>query len=270
MDEKHPKLRGEILNKTVALCLTAVLVAGLTSCSATATETSPTASAESPTAAATESAAPAPSAAPANTIPVSGVTTTSKGQYLQTTFDASEEAWDLDPAIVDPSAAAVDPAELLEGYRHILKFLAEEGIDSPLNGGGQTPAEWWADHEQDIAETFREKLRQETIDENKQFVVRETGVQQYEGYSYVYDPARTRLTSRSIAPSKVWLVDTIGTIAVESHVKYEFAVLPKPGTTAELRQTSSGTMAYSARKDLVDGKWRIDGYLHEVATTPAW
>lgn len=259
------------MRKTVALGLAAVLSAGLTSCSGAGTAADPSPAIESATAGASTSASPtAPVSAPTPDIPVSGVTTTSKGQYLQTTFDASEPAWNLDPAIVDPSAAGIDPADMLEGYRHILTFLAEEGIDSPLNGGGQTPSEWWAEHEQDISAPFREDLRRAMVDENRPVLVRETGVQQYEGYSYVYDPARPRLTSRTIKPTKLWTLDNEAlTIAVEAQVEYTMAVQPKPGTTQELRQPSNGTMTYSATKD-TDGHWRIDGYDQKVATTPAW
>jgi hypothetical protein len=209
-----------------------------------------------------------------NTIPVSGVTTTSKGQYLQTTMNESDPAWNLNPAIVDANAVTIDPAVLLEGYRYILTFMAEEGIDSPLNGGGVTPAEWYAENESKIREIYRGDVRNEVEEEGKHFVLTEShwqGAEKYAGaYSYVYDPSRPRLLSRVIRPTNVWQVDSDAlSVAVKADVNYEMAVLPKPGTTEELVQPTNGSMTYSAALE-PDGKWRIEGYDHDIKTTEAW
>ncbi|WP_275725436.1 hypothetical protein [Arthrobacter sp. Cr_A7] len=203
------------------------------------------------------------------------MTMTSKGQYLQTTMNESDPAWNLNPAIVDANAVTVDPAVLLEGYRFILTFMAEEGIDSPLNGGGVTAAEWYAENEDQIREIYRGDVRKAVVEEEgRHFVLTEShwqGAEKYGGaYSYVYDPSRPRLLSRVIRPTNVWQVDSDAlSVAVKADVSYEMVVLPKPGTTEELVQPTNGFMTYSAALE-PDGKWRIEGYDHDIKTTEAW
>lgn len=222
--------------------------------------------------ASTESSAAKP---PVSTIPFRGVVTTLKGQYLQTTINDSDPAWNLDPAIVEPSATALDPNELLGVYRLILTFMAEQGIDSPLNGGAQAPADWVIEHGSAFSkDAHGDELRNAITAEGRAIVMTEPwqADSKYDGaYNYVYDPDRPRVLSRTIAPASVWKPEGWDmTVAVKANVSYTMAVQPKPDTTEELVQTSSGTMTYSASKDPADGKWRIDGYQHEVHTTEAW
>lgn len=168
----------------------------------------------------------------------------------------------------------MDPSDVLDGYRHILKFMAEEVIDSPLNGGAQAPADWWTEHEQDIDEKYREEVRQVLIEEGRPFVVVEAWQRNERfagGYEYVYDHSRPRLLSRVIKPTSVWNPDVANiTLAVLADVNYSMAVRPAPGTTAELSQSTTGTMTYSATKDPADGRWRVNGYQLELHTTEAW
>ena len=257
-------------------CLTAVLAFGISSCSdGAAPDGAASATSASSTAVTAQGTPSALAPATANGIPIRGVTTSSKGAYLQTTMDDSDPAWNLDPAIIDPATTStIEPSVLLEGYRHILTFIAEEAIDSPVNGGGQSAAEWWAEHAEGIADSHEEELRRDFVDEGRPFIMRESWQQEERfggAYEYVYDSSRARLLSRVIKPASVWKLEGENiTIAVQAEVDYSMAVRPAPGTTSEVMQHTTGPLTYSATKDPLDGKWRIDGYAGDIRTTEAW
>jgi hypothetical protein len=95
----------------------------------------------SPSDSASETATPTATPTPTVTslargVVAKGVANDGIGDYLQTSITDGDPAMQYDPAIVDDAAKAhFSEAELTEAQRMIVRFIAEEAIDSTLNGG---------------------------------------------------------------------------------------------------------------------------------------
>lgn len=175
---------GNIVNKiSTGLSVSMVLLLGLTACGASDGSIGDTA-APSATSSASAVTAPAetttpepevstsPAAAPAVEgihAPSNGkIINTERGSYLQSTLADDDSALTYDPAIIDPSATGFfTPDEIAEGVKFILTFLAEEDLDSELNGGFKEERtamveQWWAEHNQLLAPEYHVEFK-ETI-----------------------------------------------------------------------------------------------------------
>lgn len=193
--------------------------------------------------------------------------TSAKGDYLQSVMTPSDPAMKLIPATLDVTAKTANQADVLAAQQFIVSFMAEEGIDSELNGGNITPEAWFAKNETKLSPTYKEEIRQ-SLNEGKPFVLNEKWQKEKYGDKYRYEtsPDQPRIYDRNITPTNVWVLDN-GSIAVKADISYKMPVVPKVGETKTGIQTTAGTMTYSANKDAATGKWFIDGYDHDVNTT---
>jgi hypothetical protein len=74
-----------------------------------------------------------------------GVANDGTGEYLQMSIADTDPAMKYNPAITDGAAKAhFSEAELAEAHKTAVKFIAEEAIDSTLNGG--TDVDGWSPH----------------------------------------------------------------------------------------------------------------------------
>lgn len=245
--------------RPVATAVTLTLLAALAGCGA-----SPSVEAGSSSSPAVTSASPKPKPKPAGT-----VITTTKGSYLQ----APAPAVKYSQSIVDPTArAAFTPEEIASGVKFITDFIAHQGIDSPLNGGGQTVEAFMRDN----GHLFHPAYVDEAVADLKKgdaVVIQESWQKQYKGaYKYITSADTPRVRNLSIKPTVVWALPASGkfptkALAVKASVSYWMKVVPGVGATGTGNQKSKGTMTYSIDKSPETGRWQITGYQHKVNTT---
>lgn len=225
--------------------------------------------ASSNTAPASSKASPSPALTiPANIgkpAPAGKLVTTGDATYLQSTIASDDPVFSLGSNTLDASTAAYSAADLRTVRELIVRFTVEEGIDSTLNGGGETPDEWWAKNEDRFHPDFKKEIYG-AIKANRSFVMNEPWQQKYKGkYKYLTAADETRIYDRTIGVRTMWS-PAPGAIAVQMDVSYKIPATPNVGNTGTGIQKTSGTMTYSASKD-PSGEWLIDGFQHKMKTT---
>lgn len=261
-----------LLMRTASIAIFVSTIAFTSACGTTVGTNAPVAS-ETPTA--TASAAPTATPTRASTIdpalgapsPTGEKVTSAKGDYLQSVMSPEDPAMKLNPAVLDATAKTANQADVLAAQKFVVSFMAEEGIDSELNGGNITPEAWFAKNENKLSPAYKEEFRQ-SLNEGKPFVLNEKWQKEKYGDKYRYEtsPDQPRIYDRKITPTKVWVLDN-GSIAVEADISYKMPVVPKVGETGTGVQTTVGTLTYSVSKDPATGKLLIDGYQNDVTTT---
>lgn len=223
----------------------------------------------------TASSAPAsPSATPTQIVPGYTGTPAPGGKpvaigdttYVQSTIADDDPAMMLNPGLVhQETTAGLTPDELQAALATIVKFTAEEGIDSTLNGGLETPDQWWAGNKDRTHPDYAPDIYQ-NVSSGGGLLQQEKWQKEYQGrYKYITAADKTRIYNRNITVKAVWCPQP-GTVAVQMDVSYEMLATPNVGRTGTGIQTTSGKMTYSATKD-GSGRWLIDGYDHEIYTT---
>lgn len=264
--------KKNMLQRTASVAIFVGIIAFTSACGNTVGTTAPAPVAEttSASATATPSATPTPTSttdpalgAPA---PTGKLVASPKGDYLQSVMTPEDPAMKLIPSTLDATAKTANQADVLAAQQFVVSFMAEEGIDSELNGGNITPEAWFAKNESKLSPTYKEEFRQ-SLNEGKPFVLNEKWQKEKYGDKYRYEtsPDKPRIYDRKITLTKVWVLDN-GSIAVKADISYKMPVVPKVGETKTGIQSTSGTMTYSAVRDTDTGKWVIDGYDHDVNT----
>lgn len=185
---------------------------------------------------------------------------------MQSTIADHDPAMVLSPGLVNQASTAYfTPEDLQAAQATIVKFTAEEGIDSTLNGRLETPDQWWARNRERFPVAYQKDIY-ETVVSGRPFVQTESWQKTYEGrYKYITAADKTRIHNRDITVTAVWSPSP-GAIAVQMSVSYEMLATPNVGRIGTGIQSSNGKMTYSATKDET-GNWLIDGYDHEMKTT---
>lgn len=81
-------------------------------------------------------------------VTVKAVVNNGRGTYLQTSIGDDNPAMKYSPDRADEATKAkYTPEQLQEAQQFIVRFIAEEGLDSTINGGGDAEA-WWSVHEE--------------------------------------------------------------------------------------------------------------------------
>jgi hypothetical protein len=256
---------GERMKTFQRLTLTAILAAStlfVAGCSGNGpAETQPaTSTIVSPSA-----ASPSPSASPTNSslnlpagIIAKGVASDGKGVYLQTSIADTDPAMIYNPAITDDAAKAhYSEADLAEAQKVIVKFIAEEAIDSNLNDGTDIDG-WYAAHKDEILPA-NQAIMLADMKTNKGVVAREDWMAAKPGYSYVHGANTPRVKSRTITPTKFRFVEGGGVqgVMLDTTVSYSMNVTGGAHTNV---QSTNGDVSFAVAKDPVDGKWKIAGY----------
>lgn len=244
-------------HQAAALILTALLV---TSC-APLDKTISTEVITTPTAAAGETPLPPG-------VTVKGTVNNGRGTYLQTSIADDNPAMRFTAARADAATnAKYTPEALDKAQKLVVRFIAEEGLDSTINGGGDAEA-WWTVHEGIFHPAVKDSIHKDLL-AGKNVVQRELWQQKYKGaYDYVYGSGLTRLKARSIRPFSVSLATDAGVDAVRFYVDVTCAMLvtPKVGKTGSGTQYTVGPMIYDVAQDAA-GEWKIIGYDNGTKTT---
>lgn len=223
---------------------------------------SPSASASSaPTATAEPTAATIALKMPAG-ITIKGVANDGVGDYLQTSISDDDPAMKYNPALADAGAKAhYSAAELAEAQKVVVKFIAEEAIDSTLNGGKGNVDVWWNAHKNQIHPANYEFLLADLKSTDKAPLATEKWMaEKSTPYTYVHGPETARVTARTITPSALRFVEngTLQGVMLDTNVSYSMEV-----TDGKKRnmQNSTGELSFAVAKDVADGgKWKIAGY----------
>lgn len=237
----------------------------------------PTQSTSAPSTTASEKAAPTSSPTPtkqvsATGLPIKGPANDGRGDYLQTTIDDADPAMTLDPSIVEENATSrFSMDEIASAQKFIIKFMAEEGIDSTLNGNPNDPATidaWWAKNKDKMDPSKQDLLLAgvHSEDVNQNFVMRPRF---REGqYGLAYGPNQTHIVSRTIKPKAIRAGETDGktVIGLQSDLSFSVAVL-RDGKDAI--ENVSAVMSYTVSKDPQSGSWKIIGNNATFSFTPA-
>lgn len=240
-----------------------------TSVAASPADTSSSASSAS----ASGSAAASPTPTPSSKFPYNlqkglvakGVANDGHGDYIQTSITDTDPAMQYKPSIAEDAAKAhFSEAELAEIQKVIVRFIAEEGIDSTLNGGGN-PDRWLAAHKDQIHPTFQAGLLKDLKD-GKDVVARELWMATKPGLSYLHSADTARVTRRTITPVKFRYVEgnDLQGVYLDTTVAYAMAVTSNG--TRKPDQNSTADISYAVAKDAADGKWKIAAYLTNFKT----
>lgn len=244
---------------TAVLSASALLVAG---CAGNSPQSAPAASETTSTASESPSASAAPVATAAAVIsglPTKGVANDGKGVYLQTTIADTDPAMKYNPALADAAAKAhFTPEELAEAQKVVVRFIAEEAIDSTLNGGSKDVDGWFAAHKNQIYPSNQEIMLKD-LKAGKDDVAREQWIADRPGYSYLHGATTSRVKSRTITPTEIYYVEGNGLQGVTVKTAASWTMEVTGGKNSGLQSTSA-EISYSVAKDPADGKWKIAGY----------
>jgi hypothetical protein len=207
-----------------------------------------------------------PSATPTATTPslaagivAKGVANDGKGEYLQTSIADTDPAMKYDPALADAATKAnFSEADIAEAQKTVVKFIAEEAIDSTLNGGGTDVDGWWAAHKDQI-HPLNQEIMLNDLKSDKDILARERWIASKPDYSYAHGATTPRVVARTITPVALRYAesDTLQGIMIETTASYEMAV--KKGELSSV-QSSTAELSFAVAKDPADGKWKIAGY----------
>lgn len=231
--------------------------------------------ASSPTSTTIPSASASPASASSDTLPVLAkflnlptgiivkrVANDGTGDYLQTSISDDDPAMKYDPAITDDEAKAhYSDAELAEAQKVIVKFIAEEAIDSTLNGGNSNFDGWFAKHKNEILPASQDAMLND-MKAGKEVLATENWMTAKEDYSYVHGDNTPRVTARTITPTKFRYVKTgaMQGVMLDTKVAYSMAVT-KGAFPLRSTQNSTGDLSFAVAQDSADGgKWKISGY----------
>lgn len=215
-----------------------------------------------------------PTAAPGETplppgVTVKGVVNNGRGTYLQTSIGDDNPAMRFTTDRADAATnAKYSPEMLQKAQQLVVRFIAEEAIDSTINGGGDAAA-WWTVHEGIFHPATKAHIRTDLL-AGKNVVQRELWQQEkYKGaYDYIYDAGLTRIKARSIKPYSLRLtkVGDLDAVRIYVDVTCAMAVTPKVGKTGGGTQYTVGPMIYDVALDAA-GAWKIAGYENGTKTS---
>lgn len=214
----------------------------------------------SPTATEAPNAAPAGSLVLSNTGIISkGIANDGTGNYLQTSIADTDPAMTYNPAITDEAAKAhYSEAELAEAHKVIVRFIAEESIDSTLNGGSTDVDGWYAAHKDQI-HPANQTIMFNDLKAGKDDVSREQWITKREGYSYLHGDTTQRISERTITPTQLYYVESSDLRGVMLDTTATWSMKVTGGAHTGIQYTTA-EISYSAAIDPADGKWKIAGY----------
>jgi hypothetical protein len=250
--------------------LTAAGIAGALIFTSACSSSVPSASDTSgPSGSASATATPSPVALLPGGLVAKGVANDGKGDYLQTSIADTDPAMRYNPAIADDAAKAhYSEAELAEAQKVIVRFIAEEAIDSTLNGGTDIDG-WWAAHKDQIHPANQDGMLQDLkTTHGNSVVARELWMADKPGLSYVHGADTPRVTQRTITPSKLRFVEdsTLQGVMLDTTASYEMPVAVD-GKRKKVQSTAAN-ISFAVAKDAADGnKWKIAGYQTDFTTT---
>jgi hypothetical protein len=185
-----------------------------------------------------------------------------RGTYLQTSIADDNPAMRYLPERADAVARSRYTPEMLQKAQQlIVRFIAEETLDSTINGGGDAEA-WWTIHQGRFHPDTLDKIHDDLL-AGKNVIQRELWQQEkYQGaYDYVYGASQSRIKARSIRPISLSAVKIGDLDAIRFHIDVtaQMKVKPNVGKVGSGVQYTVGPMLYDLALDSA-GEWKIAGY----------
>lgn len=128
-----------------------------------------------------------------------------RGEYLQSTILPNDPAMKENPKLIDEEAinlAASHSLDLPYMQTVIVKFAAEEGLDSTLNGGGDVDA-WWDKHKDKIAPESQEDILSDLKNNDGIHTLVATGGPRIGKYDFTYGKDKIRMSQRSMKVNSI-------------------------------------------------------------------
>lgn len=226
------------------------------------------ASAPAPVVSESATSSPSPTATATSTddhngIPVKGVAQNAYGKYLQTTLKEDDPIiTSFEPKFVNGDAVdTFTEDELREAVKIAQVFVAEEGIDSILNGSNE-PADldaWWAANKEKFTANLQGKVYDYAKAKNTIVVRGAWDTDNVNNRQYWYDENSTRIQIRENAINYVE-VSSKWPNSVGIDTKLDYIIWGKDEAGNKYPINVKGNYYLNLKKDeTTGGKWLIDG-----------
>lgn len=185
-----------------------------------------------------------------NNIPLNGVSENKHGKYGQTTVRADKEYMTFSDSVASTELKeAVAKGVLKRGevetiQRQAMTFIAEEGLDSELNGANNVDA-WWNSNKSKIHPDFADKVKKDLkAKDGGTFLVRAST-----DTPYFQDADHGRMTTRDLSLQNVHYTEAGEYSALLFTVDFSMAMPVKTKDDNKITHLTSGTLTYSLAKD---------------------
>lgn len=179
-----------------------------------------------------------------------------KGKYLHSTIADSDPAMKLNREFFTTDVKDLyTEEELHEAQKTVVRFIAEETIDSTVQGGGSAD-EWFEKHKDRFTPEYQPVVQKALKDPNSAFLIN-SEIRSAAGYDLAYDEKSVRIEKRSIMLGNISKASG-DRINVSANIKYKLK------TNDGKSETVSGEVSYIVTKT-ADGKWLISGHKNKVS-----
>lgn len=179
-----------------------------------------------------------------------------KGKYLQSTISDSDPAMKMNREMYLSDAKALySEEELYEAQKTVIRFIAEETIDSTVQGGGNTD-EWFERNKNRFAPEYQDTVKQALKDPKNAFLIN-SEIRDEAGYDLKYDETSIRLENRSILLTSITKASN-DRINVTADIKYKLK------TNDGKSETVSGQVSYIVTQT-AGNEWLISGHKNKVS-----
>lgn len=194
-----------------------------------------------------------------------------KGDYIQTTISDDDSAMKFDPALVSTPTVfdLFTKDEIADAQKFIMRFIAEEAIDSQINDNSADVANidaWWAKNKDKVAPQYQEEfLASLKSDDTSKAMVFRT---HFRKYSLAYGADKTHVSSRQLSVKDI----KGGTAAngmdfLEFNVTGSFA-MPAVVNGKTTEENTTASFIFNTVKDASTGKWEIAGFKNTFNVAP--
>jgi hypothetical protein len=192
-----------------------------------------------------------------------------RGDYLQSTILPNDSAMRFDPALVDEQAtvvAASNNIDLANMQARIVKFIAEEGLDSTLNGGGDVDA-WWDKNKVLIAPEAQASVLSKLKNNDGVNTLVSTGSPRIGKYDFTYGGNKTRMSKRSIIVNSI-KVSNADTKEFTISITAVYAMNITQNNRDDV-ENNEARLNFTVRPGEVPTQWFITGFDNKYKTTLA-
>ena len=179
-----------------------------------------------------------------------------KGKYLHSTINDTDPSMKLNRELFTSDIKDLyTEEELHEAQKTVIRFIAEETIDSTVQGGGSVD-QWFEKNKDRFTPEYQPEVQKALKDPNSAFLIN-SDIRSAAGYDLAYDEKSVRVEKRSIMLSNISKASG-NRINVSADIKYKLKT--NDGKT----ETGSGQISYIVTKS-PDGKWLISGHKNKVS-----
>lgn len=260
---------------SIAVMLAVVSMMTVSSCSASPVEDNKqSASTASPTTTTSApSAVASPSGNPKAGDVINGLPTKSeladngKGKYIQTTILDSDPAMQYDQKVDRPEVTQLfNPDEVAEAQKFVIRFVAEEAIDSTINDNYADMAvvnAWWEKNKDKIDPNYSDMLHQSLMN-SKDMTLALVQRAHFRTYGLANGSDKTHVLTRKISLGSISGVTQNGINYLAFTGTADYTLATDVGTP----EPTQAAFQLSVTKNPATGKWVISGFKNTFSTTP--